>query len=165
MNKLKLSDYFFYIIYSAFTATLYGVFVYFVIYRLLANGNMLYAYILNIISIVVFLFLDKLGNNQLLSKNLKIDNDAVWIYLTSIVSFKTTLYLFYAFILIVSRVSLLEPELIDPEFQRFVLSIEYTLVLLVAYDKFFEHLIKDDQRLRKISKKFDKFFNTLKKRR
>ncbi|MCL1924386.1 MAG: hypothetical protein FWF50_02250 [Defluviitaleaceae bacterium] len=165
MAKLKLSDYLFYIIYSTFTATLYGVFVYFVIYRLLANSNMLYAYLLNTISMIAFLFLDKLGNNQLLSKNLKIDNDAVWIYLTSMVSFKTTLYLFYAFVLIVSRVSLLEPELINPDFRSFVLSIEYTLVLLVAYDKFFEHLTKDDQRLRKISKKFDKFFNTLKKQR
>jgi len=162
MNKLKPLDYFFYIIYSTFTAILYGILVYFLIYRLLANGNMLHAYLWNIVSMVIFLFLDKLGTNQLLSKNLKVDGNTIWLYLTSMVSFKTTLYLFYAFILIVSRVSLLEPGIIDPEFQRFVLSIEYTLVLLVAYDKFFEHLTKDDQRLRKISKKFDKFFNRLK---
>jgi len=81
------------------------------------------------------------------------------IHSVSFISFKTTLYLFYTFILIVSRVSILEPNLVADNFRYFVLSIEYCLILVVVFDKFTEYLLKDDKRIKRITEKFERFAN------
>ena len=148
-----------YALYSLVVAAVYGLFAFFVIYRGLSGQVMLYAYFWNITFIVAFLLLDKLATETLLSKELVITKKncliAGTIHMFSFISFKTTLYLFYSFILIVSRVSILEPSLVNYDFQRFVFSIEYCLILVVAFDKFSEYLQKDDKRIQRIEKKFD----------
>jgi len=150
-----------YILYSLFSSAIYGVAMYFLIYRGLAGEAVLAAYLWNIVFIIIFLILDKWVNEYLLSKELVINKDTYLIarimHGLSFVSFKTTLYLFYTFILIISRVSILEPELINDSFRQFVLSIEYCLILVVTFDKYSEYLIKDEKRIKRISAKFHKF--------
>lgn len=148
-----------YILHALILAALYGVVAFFVIYRFLADGVMLRAYIWNIVFIVVLLLLDRLfASDQVLSEELAVMRKSRPIsralHAASYISFKTTLYFFYTFILIASRVSILEPDLFAYEFQRFVLSIEYCLILLVAFDKFTEYLRKDDSRIQRLSRRF-----------
>ncbi|MCL2854324.1 MAG: hypothetical protein FWE21_01740 [Defluviitaleaceae bacterium] len=167
--KVKPSQIITYLIYALISAAVYGLLAFFVIFRGLAGENMLHAYIWNVVFIFGFLLLDKLANSYLLSKEITINKKNYFIaglaHSLSFISFKTTLYLFYAFVLIISRVSLLEPYLFDPLFRSFVLSIEYCLIFLVALDKFMEHLSKDDRRIKIITAKFDKFFGLAAKRR
>ena len=150
-----------YMLYCLLTTSIYGLFAFFVIYRGLSGEVMLYAYLLNIAFIILFLVLDKLANDILLSKEFVITKNnyliALIIHSASVISFKTTLYLFYTFILIVSRISILQPGIISDNFQNFVFSIEYCLILLVVFDKFIEYLLKDDKRVKRISAKFMKF--------
>ncbi|MCL2580725.1 MAG: hypothetical protein FWE32_11980 [Oscillospiraceae bacterium] len=151
----------FYILYAGLAGTLYGLFAFFVIYRGLAGGVMLNAYFWNIAFIILFLLFDKIANDILLSKEWVITREnylvAMIIHSASLISFKTTLYLFYTFVLIISRVSLLAPDLVSEEMRGFILPIEYCLILLVVFDKFIEYLLKDDVRVRKITAKFEKF--------
>jgi len=150
-----------YIVHCTLVAAVYGVATFFVIHRSLSGGVLLYAYLWNIAFIVVLLVFDKLANDALLSKEFAVNSRnyliAMVVHSASLISFKTTLYLFYTFVLIVSRVSILEPSLISSDLQNFVLPIEYCLILLVVFDKFIEHLMKDDKRIKRITAKFDKF--------
>ena len=150
-----------YMIYSLISAAAYGVVAFFVIFRWLAAESMLAAYIWNIVFIIVFLLLDKIANDILLSKELVITKRNFFIasamHLLSIVSFKTMLYLFYIFVIISSGIATLQPELLSEEFQNFILSIEYCLILVMAFDVFIGHLLKDDKRVRRITAKFDRF--------
>ena len=61
-----------YIVYSLFFAGIYGLVAFFVIYRGLAGGVMLHAYLWNIGFIIAGLVLDKITNAVLLSKELVI---------------------------------------------------------------------------------------------
>jgi hypothetical protein len=88
-----------------------------------------------------------------------------FLHTISFISFKTILYLFYTFILIVSRVSILAPDFFGNNFNNFVLSIEYCLILVVTLDKFIEHMTKDDNRIKNISAKFTRFTNFIEKKR
>jgi len=158
-NKTK--DIAIYLIYALFPAVTYGFFAFFVIYRGLAGENMLYSYLWNILFIAVLISIDKFANDVLLSKDFVITKNnyivAAIIHTVSFISFKTSLYLFYIFVLIVSRISILAPDSIPPEFQNFVLSVEYCLILLVVFDKFLEYLMKDSVRIKRISSKFTSF--------
>jgi len=150
-------------------AVVYGFISFFIVYRLLANEVILIAYIWNIVFIIVFIILDKLANDILLSDELVITKSnyyiAMIIHTLSFISFKTILYLFYTFILIISRVSVLEPNLVSADFRGFVLSIEYCLILVVAFDKFSEYLLKDDRKIKRITAKFTKFSDYMAARR
>jgi len=157
-NKITIITY---LVWSFFSAVIYGLFAFFVIYRGLANEVMLNAYVWNIGFIIVILLLDKIANDILLSKNFVITRKNYFfttlIHIVSFISFKTTLYLFYTFILIVSRLSLLAPDLFTDNFRNFALAIEYCLILVVVFDKFSEHLLKDDNRIQRVTAKFEKF--------
>jgi len=157
----KTAAIFAYLALSALSAAAYGVFAFFVVYKTLAGEVMLSAYIWNIAFIAALLAADKIANDILLSKELVITGKnyfaAMLAHALSFVSFKTTLYLFYTFVLVVSRVSLLDPALIPGRFRDFALSIEYCLILLVVFDKFIEHLLRDDRRVARIAAKFARF--------
>jgi len=158
-----------YIFHALFVAVIYGLFSFFVIYRLMAGQDVLYAYLWNIGFIIVFLVFDKVVHDVLLSKELIITKKnyfiATMVHTASFISFKTVLYLFYTFILIISRVSMLQPEILNDMYRNFVLSIEYCLILLVAFDKFLEHLLKDERRIRRITAKFERFTKYVTERR
>jgi len=158
-----------YILYTVLSAAVYGFFAFFVIYRGLSGKVMLNAYLWNIVFIIAILIADKAANDILLSKEITITKSnyffAILIHVFSFISFKTTLYFFYAFVLIVSRISILEPALISEDFRNFVLAIEYCLILVVVFDKFIEHLLKDDKRIKKITAKFERFSNFISAKR
>jgi len=159
MQKKSIQT-FVYIIQSLFSATVYGLFTFFVIYGWLAGEVILYAYALNVLFIVLFLLVDKHTYAALLSEDL-VNTKKSWatsmlLWSANFVSFKTMLYMFYTFVLIVSRVSMIEPNLFSERMMGFVLSIEYCLILLVAFDKFIEHLAKDDRRIKAFNAKFAK---------
>jgi len=147
-------------IYAIFSTMGYG-YVMFSLYINLNNAfddfTMLHAYFTNIVAIIGALIVDKIVSNYLSEKyfvaNKKRSLVGRFLYYDNLISVKTTLYLFYTFILIASRVSIMQPELISETFRGFVLSIEYCLILVVAFDKFIEHLAKDVKRIKKISDK------------
>lgn len=127
-------------IYSLLSSIIYGIAMYFLIYRGLARETALASYLWNILFIIIFLILDKVINNKLLlSKEFVINKDT---YLSrtmhglSFISFKVILYLFYIFIFIISRVSILEPNLINDNLRYFAMSIEYCLIFVIALDRF-----------------------------
>jgi len=140
-----------------FTALAIGLFTYYVIYNWLAGGHRLLAYIYNIAFIAIILLFDKYAN-FVMSKDGFLTAErtrfkhflAQALFATHFVSFKTALYLFYIIMLIISRVSVLEPSLIDRHQLSFIYSVEYGVVLLIPLDKFLELLTKDDKRILKI---------------
>ena len=145
-------------LYSLFGAAGFGYAAYAIVYLQLAGGSMLRAYLYNAAMIIIVLALDKAVQNYMLSEKFIVTREnrtfARYMLFDNLVSYKTVLYLFYTFILIASRVSIMQPELVSESFRGFVLSIEYCLILVVAFDKFIDHLTKDMSRIRKISEKF-----------
>ena len=158
MQTSKAKRLFFHIIEAVGITVFYGLFSYFVVYRLLADEVMLYAYLWNIGIIFTLLFIEKTTDVIVFSEDfLEFRKSAPGRVFTKIfyflgyVSFRTELYLFYIFVLIGSRVSILEPALISNNVQRFLFSVEYCLIVLIVFDKFIEQLFKDDKRVRKIT--------------
>ena len=133
---------------TAITAVAIGLFTYFVIYERLAEGHRLTAYLYNIAFIAVILIFDKIAD-YLMEKDIR-PIFARLLFVTHFISFKTALYLFYIVMLVVSRISILEPDMIDRHQTSFIYSVEYGVVLLIPLDKFVELLTKDDKRIFKI---------------
>ena len=145
------------------TAIIIGIITYFVIYGWLANGHLLTAYILNIAFIAIILVLDKAADHLMTKDEFLTEGRsrlrnifARILFVTHLVSFKTALYLFYIVMLIVSRISILEPELIDIYHRGFINTVEYGIVLLIPLDKFVELMTKDDKRILKMIKRIDR---------
>jgi hypothetical protein len=69
--------------------------------------------------------------------------------LDSFVSFKTMLYLFYIFILLISQIIDFYPDsvLAGGGFGNFILINRYNIVLLIAIDKLIKHFAKDRERM------------------
>ena len=159
----KLKQIALYILISLISVIGYGYITFFLIYRDLAGGSMLYSYLWNIGFIIAFLLIDALIYMKMQSKEFAITKKnyffARWTFIESSISFKTTIYLFYIFILIGSRVAVLDPTLVSAEFRNFMLSIEYGLVLVIAFDKLIESFLKDHKRMQKISAKFATYKN------
>jgi len=147
----------FFVAETIITALGCALITYFIIYSRLAGGRPIVAYIINIGFIVLILLLDKFADFLMTSKDfLTKDRGRIKNFLAAVlfaahcVSFKTGLYLFYIIMLIVSRVSILEPGIISPYLYTFIRSVEYGVVLLLPLDKFIELLTKDDRRFLKI---------------
>ena len=63
-------------------------------------------------------------------------------YFTS-VSFKTSLYLFYIFILVCSAIDTVDPGFFSEDFSLYLLTVEYGILVLVAVDTFLGQFLKD----------------------
>ena len=158
------------IIYVAFAilmAVVYGYAAFTAIFMNLADGSMLHAYLWNIIFIIILLVYDKIAQTRMQSPKFVITKRnyfiALWMHIENYISFKTTLYIFYIFILIASRVTTIDPTLVSEDFRNFVLSIEYGLILVIAFDKLVEHLFKDLKRAKTVSDKFKEYDKKKKK--
>jgi len=166
LRKTKVTS--IYIMAAIITAILYGFIAYIIIYHRLAGGSVLLAYLYNIALIIIFLSLDKLIHAKLQSDKFVVTRRnylfALWIHIENYISFKTTIYLFYIFILITSRISFLDPTLVSEDFRNFILSIEYGLILVIAFDKLTEHVFKDVKRVKIVDDKFKKYMDDRKKR-
>jgi|GEM_PF-542994 len=155
-KKLTLTIYF---LSSCLFAVIYGLISYFGIYRGFAQENALLTYFLNLVFIVIGLILDHISMKYAYSKNPYLTEDSIKqmsaltkiLYQSALISFRTSLYAFYMIALILSRVTILEPNLIPFQLGNFLTSVEYGLILLIAADKLQEQLIKDEKRIEKIS--------------
>ena len=119
----------------------YGLVAYFIIYRLIANGDLFCTYFLNIIFIILGLSIDRIARRYATSKApviremfsemgivLKI------IYIFSQGFLRTAMYMFYAAVMIFAGVATFRPNLIPYRLGDFFLSIEYGLILLLVFD-------------------------------
>lgn len=134
-------------------AALFCIFAYFVIYRQMAGGYRLAAYFYNLIFITIVIFLDKFLNYIVSRDNAFVKGTSPFnrfatnvIFYFHAASFKTGMYLFYIVMLILSRVSVLAPYVVDRYDFSFIYSVEYGILLLIPIDKFFENLAKDRRR-------------------
>jgi len=147
-----------YILESVVVACLFGLFSFFVIYRNIAGGVPLLAYVFNLLFIVGMLLLEKFLDNIMLSKSFTITPETrpykavmeKMLYLAHMVSFKTALYLYYLVILLVSRAATLEPTIISDHIRIYIHSIEFCVLLLIPFDKFLEQILKDEKRNKKV---------------
>ena len=144
---------------TIFTAVVYGLIAYHLIYVRLAGGRPLIAYAYNIALVVVMLVLDKLASYYMEDCGADFFSKkhgrarkffARALFAMHFVSFKTSLYLFYIVMLVVSRVSLLQYGIISPYLYTFIRSVEYGVLLLIPLDKFMDLVTMDDRRITRI---------------
>ena len=147
-----------YMFYTLIMAALYGYTAYFLIYRLLADGSLLYTYIGNMVLIIIFLTVDYIIHGILQSKGFVITEKnyrfARFLYLDSLVSFKTTVYLFYIIVLVVSQIISFSPTPANEEIANFFTTIEYGILFVIALDTLIGSVFKDMERIDGITAKF-----------
>ena len=59
------------------------------------------------------------------------------------ISFKTSLYLFYVYILVCVAIAAVQPGYFSESFEQYLLSVEYGILVLVAADNFITHFLND----------------------
>ena len=135
----------------------------FVTYRLttvIAGNSVALSYLFNIGYIVILLIIDTILYRKMESKELAITKENYkryrYAYIDSYVSSKTTVYLFYIFVLIAGQLHYFNPVLLSGEFGDYLESIKYCLVIVMALDKLIDHIFKDVKRISKLSVKFNK---------
>jgi len=133
----------------------FGLFAYFVIYKLIAREDELITYLLNIVVIISGLYLDKAArrfakkSEQILRNELFEGQKTLFgkiaktMYTFSQVFFRTTMYQFYMVATILSVVTRLRPEFLPPELGNFFASVEYGILLLLVFDNIKILLEKD----------------------
>jgi len=131
-------------------AVTYGMVTYFGIFARGTDGFMLRTYIWNLVLIVLVLLTDRVYLSKLKKNAEKRKAANKKTRVLHFISFKASLYLFYMFALIASRLMLI----LDPaemavlyNFREYILSIEYGLILLVAADKFIDQFAKDKKQM------------------
>ena len=130
----------------------YGLATYFLIYRLIARGDVLITYLLNLVFIIIALNLDKVARKfanrrasdiRIMYSEMGIVHKAI--YLLSQGFFKTALYYFYIAVLVIAQVTIARPNILPVELSGFFTSIEYGILLLFAIDRLKEMLVSDKQ--------------------
>ena len=157
-SKKTALNYVTYSFYAVVIAVIYMLITYFGIFARGTEGYALRTYIWNLVLIVLVLtferkYLAKVKKNAEKRKLKNKKNGAFYF-----VSFKASLYLFYMFALIASRMMLLidfaelgrNAEALH-SFSVYLLSIEYGLILLVAADKFIDQFVKDKKQMAEIA--------------
>ena len=102
---------------------------------------MLITSFLNVIYIIIGLYLTDKGHEYAISKKTTITEMyknmgkiSKFLYGVSQISFRPSMYVFYIIVLIFSQITFLEPGLIPFSLGNFFQSIEYGLLILMAYD-------------------------------
>jgi len=149
--------------YTLIMAAIYGFTAYILIYRQLAGESLLYTYVGNMVLIIIFLTVDYIIHGILQSKGFVITEKsyrlARFLYLDSLVSFKTTVYLFYIVVLVVSQIISFRPTPANEEIANFFVTIEYGILFVIALDTLIGSVFKDMDRIDGISAKFKKFIS------
>ena len=132
-------------------AAFYGAGAYFLIYRLIARGDIFWTYTLNIVYIIIVLFLDYKARRFAERRSDEL-RSALYTEMSPISSILfmltqgfnlTAMYIFYIVILVLSQVTTFKPDLIPLELGDFFTSLEYGIILLVVFDRLRELLIMD----------------------
>ena len=139
------------------TAVLFALFAYFVIYQRLAGKQEFLAYLFNLVFIAIVLVYDKFADHMMSKEGFLVKERtrlghffAEILFVTHMISFKTSLYFFYICMLVLSRVEILHPELFTDYNMGFIYSIEYGILLLVPLDKFIDLFTSDNKRTLKV---------------
>ena len=159
----KAAQRFRYLLYALITNIIYGFILYYVC-TWLAGYSLLYAYLGNLALIVMGLAMDeytlKIYRSKKLVEQIKNEKDKEMNYrlvlwaMESFVSFKTVLYVFYILIMILAQVADFYPALMSGSLGNFILTTQYSIVLLVAFDMLAGQFSKDRKRMKKISTEF-----------
>jgi len=84
---------------------------------------------------------------------------ARYMYMDSYISVRTTVYLFYIIILVVSQILSFSPTSTNEDFMNFILTVEYGIILVIAFDTLIGAIFKDMERIKNVSAKFEKFLS------
>lgn len=156
-----------YILYALYTNLIFGLIYYFA-FTWLVKYSLLYAYLGSVALIIIGLILDKYVRKMILSEKIAIqikdlkDEDREKSYriiqwlMDSFVSFKTILFVFYFFILVVSQIINIAPTLVNESFGKFIHANSYGIVLIIAFDRIAAQFAKDRKRMKKASEELDK---------
>ena len=157
------------LLYAVFSNIIYGLILYHVC-TWLAGYSLLYAYLGNLVLIIAGLALDELIYKMYRSKNLvvqlKKEKDIeknyrlIQWHMDSFVSFKAVLYLFYIVVLVFSQIIEFSPapNLVGEDLGNFILTTQYSIVLLVALDMLIGQFAKDKEKMSKTIAEFKKNF-------
>jgi len=131
---------------------------FFVIWHYLARGDILLAYILNGVIILLITIKVKMKLNYLhnrtsapcKNKRLSIFLDYFILEKQNLNSVKTSLYLLYIFVLVSSHILRINPYLFElsENTRNYFSTIGYGLILLIAVDKFVNQFMKDNKRIK-----------------
>ncbi|MDR3069849.1 MAG: hypothetical protein LBU38_02405 [Propionibacteriaceae bacterium] len=146
---------------------IYGVVIYFV-FTWLAGYSLLYAYFGNLALIVLLIaseeYLLRALESEAIFKRLSERETEEAAYrslqksIENNISFKTILYLFYVFILIFSKILETNPGLVGEDLSSFILSNNYSILLLIALDRLIGQFSNERERMNKLSAKLEKYF-------
>ncbi|MCL2150047.1 MAG: hypothetical protein FWH51_03840 [Dehalococcoidia bacterium] len=150
---------------SLLSIAVYGIGLYFLT-TWLAGFSLLLAYLANLVIIILGLTVDELGIRTYQSEKyvmrMKQEKDVeksvsyLQRGLNIAVSFKTDLYLFYIFVLIVSQIIDFNPTLADEVFGNFIRIASHGILLLIALDMLIGQFTKDRGRMKELSAKLRK---------
>lgn len=170
--KNKIKQTMTYVIYILISNFIYGVILYFLITYSLMHSK-LTAYLVNLGFIIICLLLDiftkkQLANTKKLAikiESLKNEKDQIrnrqyirWV-LKNYVSFKTSLFFFYIFILLFSQILNFEPTLANAKIRDFIHIIDYSVIILLAFKDFGEEFFKDRKVMQKNIQEYDNYLS------
>jgi len=162
LNKFKkITGYLLYILYSNI---IFGFILYYT-FTWLVGYSPLYAYLGNLAFIILGLILDEyvikvlVRDLQLKKRAKKSEKVLIISLLSSYISFKTVLYLFYIFILIISQIIKFYPDLLNEALGNFISANTYSILLLMSIDKIILQFIKDRSKMNEILEKFKDYLN------
>jgi len=142
--------------------TIYGLAMYFA-YTWLVRYSLLLAYLGNLVLIIIALVWDeanfKTYDSLLASKEAldELKNSRFFRYIMdSFISFKASLYLFYALIMILSFIVVSYPTILPESLGSFIAANEYSILLLIAVDLFSGQFTKDRKRTKAVLERFEK---------
>jgi len=151
--------------YFLWSNVIYGLIVYFT-FTWLAKYSPLYAYLGNLTLIVLGLVIDGYTQSALQSKKLvaelredknKEKNIRFVNWITDgFISFKTSLYMFYVFILVLSQIIKLYPAFLNENIISFIAANDYSILLLIALDTLIKQFLNDRKKMKIISEKLKK---------
>ena len=154
-----------YAIYLIGSNAIYGVMVYHV-FTWLSGYSLVLAYFGNLAMIVLGLSIDeyalKMLQSEKLAMQVKEEKDSEINYrmiegiMSSFISFKTALYLFYIFILLFSQIVKFYPTIVGENMRNFIGANDYSILFLLAFDTIIANFTKDRQRMEKIYDEFKK---------
>ncbi|GHU65574.1 hypothetical protein AGMMS49983_13490 [Clostridia bacterium] len=155
-----------YIVTELIGAVIYVGILYFVS-TWLAGYSLLAAYFGNLALMILFFGLEELSIRALeskgLPKKLSEGKDREKLYrdikaFENNISFKTMLYIVYVFILIFSQIIDTYPAFAGNDFSNFILSNNYSILLLIALDMLLGQISKERARMKNLSEKLKSSF-------
>ena len=161
-----------YVLYALVSNVLFGI-LYYCVFSWLSGFSLLYAYIGSLVLIFAGLWVDKymmatISSQKLLAEIRRLNAaDQVknirllrWL-VDSFVSFKTILFTFYLFVLIISQIVILDPFLVSAKLNDFLTANSYGIVLLIAIDMIIMQFGQDRREMESKSKALEERFKEL----